>query len=180
MSPVLKWMHSCLSQLGVLHWYPLSGGQSYCSAPPSAQEGPLQGRISQPRISVQFTSVAQSRLTLCDPMAHPLSPTSPPAFNLSQHQGLFKWVSSLHQVAKVLEFPASASVLPMNIQDWFPLGWAGWISLQFKGLKSLLQHHSSKASPQLKIPLGYLNSQNMLHNLSACILMEYTSNGDWD
>ena len=42
---------------------------------------------------------------------------------------------------------ASGSVLPMNIQDWFPLGLTGWISLQFKGLsKSLLQHHSSKAS----------------------------------
>ena len=41
---------------------------------------------------------------------------------------------------------ASASVLPMTIQDWFPLGWTGWISLQSKGLKSLLQHHSSKAS----------------------------------
>ena len=34
----------------------------------------------------------------------------------------------------------------MNIQDWFPLGWTGWISLQSKGLKNLLQHHSSKAS----------------------------------
>ena len=43
-------------------------------------------------------------------------------------------------------FSASASVLPMNIQDWFPLGWTGWISLQSVGLKSLLQHHSSKAS----------------------------------
>ena len=48
---------------------------------------------------------------------------------------------------------ASPSVLPMNIQDWFPLGWTGWISLQSKGLsrvfstlKSLLQHHSSKTS----------------------------------
>ena len=42
---------------------------------------------------------------------------------------------------------ASASVLSMNIQDWFPLGWTGWISLQSRGfLKSLLQHHSSKAS----------------------------------
>ena len=42
---------------------------------------------------------------------------------------------------------ASGSVLPMNIQDWFPLGWTGWIPLQSKGLsKSLLQHHSSKAS----------------------------------
>ena len=42
---------------------------------------------------------------------------------------------------------ASASVLPMNIQDWFSLGWTDWISLQSKGLsKSLLQHHGSKAS----------------------------------
>ena len=41
---------------------------------------------------------------------------------------------------------ASALVLTVNIQDWFPLGWTGWISLQSKGLSSLLQHHSSKAS----------------------------------
>jgi len=49
-----------------------------------------------------------------------------------------------------IRISASALVLPMNIQDWFPLGWIGWISLQSKGLKrllkSLLQHHSSKAS----------------------------------
>ena len=66
---------------------------------------------------------------------HPLSFPLPPTLNLSQHQGLFKWVSSLYQVAKVLEFlSASASVLPMNIQDWFPLGWTCWISLQSKRL----------------------------------------------
>ena len=42
---------------------------------------------------------------------------------------------------------ALASVLPMNIKDWFPLGWTAWISLQSKGtLKHLLHHHSSKAS----------------------------------
>ena len=41
---------------------------------------------------------------------------------------------------------ASASVLPMNIQDWFLSGLPGWISLQSKGLSSLLQHHRSKAS----------------------------------
>ena len=34
----------------------------------------------------------------------------------------------------------------MNTQDWFPLGWTGWISLKYKGPESLLQHHSSKAS----------------------------------
>ena len=39
---------------------------------------------------------------------------------------------------------ASTSVLPMNTQDGSPLGWTGWISLQSKGLSSLLQHHSSK------------------------------------
>ena len=43
--------------------------------------------------------------------------------HLSLHKDLFKWVSSLHQVAKVLEFSASALVLPKNIQDWFSLGW---------------------------------------------------------
>ena len=42
---------------------------------------------------------------------------------------------------------ASISVLPMNTQDWSPLGWTGWIPLQSKGLsKSLLQHRSLKAS----------------------------------
>ena len=41
---------------------------------------------------------------------------------------------------------ASASILPMNTQDWSPLGWTGWIPLQSKELSSLLQHHSSKAS----------------------------------
>ena len=57
--------------------------------------------------------------------SHPLSSPSPPAFNLSQHQGLFQWVSSLNQMAKVLRVSASTSALPMNIQDWFPLGWTG-------------------------------------------------------
>ena len=51
----------------------------------------------------------------------------------SQHQGFFQWVSSSLQVARVLG-SASASVLPKNIQDWFPLGLIGLISLQSKGL----------------------------------------------
>ena len=59
---------------------------------------------------------------------HSLSSPSPPALNFSQHQGLFQWVSSSHQVAKALGVSASASVLPMNIQDWLPLRWTGWIS----------------------------------------------------
>ena len=48
--------------------------------------------------------------------------------------------------AQSIGVSASTSVLPVNTQDWSPLGWTGWISLQSKGLSSLLQHHSSKAS----------------------------------
>ena len=47
---------------------------------------------------------------------------------------------------QIIGISALASVLPMNIQDWFPSGLTGLISLQSKGLKSLLQCHSSKAS----------------------------------
>ena len=90
-------------------------------------------KSSIPR-AIQFSSAAQLCLTLCNPMnlstpglpthhqlleftqthvhwvgdaiqpSHPLSSPSPPALNLSQHQGLFKWVTSSHQVAKGLEF----------------------------------------------------------------------------
>ena len=69
--------------------------------------------------------------------SHPLLSPSLFAFNLSQHQTLFQWVGSLHQVAKVLELQLwhlPIFSLPMNIQGWFPLGVTGLISLQSKGL----------------------------------------------
>ena len=53
---------------------------------------------------------------------------SPPAFNLSQHQGLFQWVSSLHQVAKVLELQLQDQSFQWMFRDWFPLGLTGLIS----------------------------------------------------
>ena len=68
---------------------------------------------------------------------HSLSSPSPPIFNLSQHCGLFQEVSSSHQGIGVI---ASASVLPMNIQDWFPLGWTGCISLQSKELSRVFSN----------------------------------------
>ena len=73
--------------------------------------------------------------------SHPLSSPFPPAFNLSQHQGLFKWVSSSHQVAEVLEFQLQhQSFLPVNTQDWSPLEWTGCISLQSKGLSRVFSN----------------------------------------
>ena len=70
---------------------------------------------------------------VCDaiPPSHPLLPPSPPAFNLSQHRGLFQWVGSAS---------ASASVLPMNIQGWFPLGLTGLISLLSKALSKVFSN----------------------------------------
>ena len=53
---------------------------------------------------------------------HPLLSSSPPAFNLSQHQGLFQWVGSLPSGGQSTAASASASVLPVNIRGWFPLG----------------------------------------------------------
>ena len=115
--------------------------------------------------SVQFSSVAQSCPTLRDPMnrstpglpvhhklpeftqthvhwvgdaiqpSHSLSSPSPPAPNPSQHQSLFQWVNSLHEVAKVSTgVSALASFLPKKSQGSSPSECTGWISLQSKGL----------------------------------------------
>ena len=65
---------------------------------------------------------------------HLLSFPSPPTFDLYQHQGLFKWVSSSHQVAKMLEFQLQHHPFQWIFTAWFPLGWTDWISLQSKGL----------------------------------------------
>ena len=64
----------------------------------------------------------------CHPTISSSVVPSPPAFNLSQHQGLFK-CQFFASGGQGIEVSASASVPPMNIQDWFPSGWTGWISL---------------------------------------------------
>ena len=108
--------------------------------------------------SLQFSSVIQLCPTLCNPMdcsmpgllvhhqlpkltqthvhwagdaiqpSHSLPPSSPPALSLSQHQGLFPGLAVHRRWPKYWSF-SSASVPPMNIQGWFPLGWTGLISL---------------------------------------------------
>ena len=104
----------------------------------------------------QFSLVAQSCPTLCNPMdcstpgfpilhqipelaqthvhwvgdaiqpSHPLLSPSPPAFNLSQHQGLFQWVSSLHQVAKVLELKLQHQPFEWIFRVDFLSDWLVW------------------------------------------------------
>ena len=78
--------------------------------------------------------------------SHPLSSPSPLAPNPSQHQGLFQWVNSSHEVAKVLKF--SFSIIPSKEIPGlisFRMDWLDLLAVQGT-LKSLLQHHSSKAS----------------------------------
>ena len=112
-------------------------------------------------VDIQFSSVAQSWPTLCDPMdcitpglpihhqllkftqthvrwvgnaiqpSHPLLSPSPPTFNPSQHQGLFKWVSSLHQVAKVLEFNLQHQSFQWIFRtDFFRMDWLDLFAVQ--------------------------------------------------
>ena len=101
--------------------------------------------------------------------SQPLSSPSPPAFNLSQHQGLFQWVSSLHQVG----VSASASVLPMNIQGWFPFGWTGWIFLQSKGLLK-----KSYPTPQLKTISS--SAFSLLYGPTLTSIHDYWKNHSFD
>ena len=137
-------------------------------------------------IALLFSSVTQSCLTLWDPKncstpgfpdhhrllelahthvhqvsdaihpSHPLSSPWPPAFNLSQHQGLFPWVSSLHQVAKILEFQLQIS--PLNEYSGlisFRIDLVGLISLQSNGLSivfsstTVQKHQFLDAQPSL-------------------------------
>ena len=75
-----------------------------------------------------------------------LSSPSSPAFSLSQHQGLFKWVSSSQQVAKVLEFQLQHQSFQWIFRtDSFRMDWLDLLAAQ-GALKSLLEHHCSKAS----------------------------------
>ena len=76
--------------------------------------------------------------------SHPLSNQSP-AFSLSQHQGLFQWVNSSHQVAKGLELQLQHQSFQYSGLISFRMDWLDHLAVQGT-LKSLLQHHSSKAS----------------------------------
>ena len=129
-----------------------------------ASEGSVEG------LSVQVSSVPQSCPTLCDPMnrsmpglpvyhqlpestqthvhqvsdaiqpSHPLSfpfSSCPQSFPAS---GSFPMSQFFASGSQSIGVSASASVLPMNTQDWSPLGWTGWISLQSKGLSRVFSN----------------------------------------
>ena len=121
-------------------------------------------------LNLQFSLVAQSHPTLCDPMnrstpglpvhqqlpefiqthvhqvsdtiqpSHPLSFPSPPAPNPSPASGSFPISQPFEWGGQSTGVSASTSLLPMNAGDWSPLGWTGWISLQSKGLSRVFSN----------------------------------------
>ena len=148
-------------------------------------------------ISYQFSSVAQSFPILCGPMdcstldlpvhhqlpeftqihvhqvgdaiqpSHPLLSPSLPTLILSQYQGLQMsqfFVSGGQRIG----ISSSSSVLPMNIQDRFPLGWTGWISLQSKGLSRIFSNTTVQKhqffSAQLSLSSNSLISYTPIQN----------------
>ena len=101
---------------------------------------------------LELTQTHVHRVSDTIQLSHPLSLPSPPAFNLSQHQGLFQWQLFTSGDQSI---GASASVLPMNIQGWFPLGLTGLISLLSKKLSKVFsstivqEHQFFSAQPSL-------------------------------
>ena len=138
----------------------------------------------------QFSWVAQLCLTLCDPMnrstpglpvhhqlpeftqthvhrvgdaiqpSHPLSSPSLPTLKPSQHQGLFR-CQFFASGALGISVSASASVLPMNIQDWFPLGWTGWISFQSKGLTRVFSNTTVQKQQFFSVQLSLWSNSHI-------------------
>ena len=140
---------------------------------------------------IQFSSAVQSCPTLCNPMdcstlgfpvhhqlpeltqthvnrngdatqpSHSLSSPSPPALNLSQHQGLFQWVSSSHQVAKVLEF----QLQHQSFQWIFKTDFLEDRLVDLQGtLKSLLQAPQFKSINSLPLSFLYSPTLTSIHN----------------
>ena len=91
-------------------------------------------RLPYPSLSSRVCSNSYPMSQWCHSAISSSVTLYPPALNLSQHQGLFQWGSSSHQVAKVLDFQLQHSLELMNIQGWFPLGLSGLISLLSEGL----------------------------------------------
>ena len=140
------------------------------------------------------SSIAQSCPTLCDPMnrstpdtnyeftqthvhrvsdaiqpSHPLSSPSPPAPNPSQHQVLFQWVNSLHEMAKVLEF----SISPSNEHPWL-------VSFRMDWLNLLALQGTLKSSPTQQFKSINSSALSLLHSPTLTSIHDHWKNHSLD
>ena len=153
-----------------------------------------KGWIWDSEVPIQFSSVTQSYLTLCDPMnrstpglpvhhqlpeftqthvhqvgdaiqpSNPLSAPSPPALNLSQNQGIFPMSQLFPSGGQSIGVLASTSVPPMNTLDWSPLGWTGWISLQSKGLSRVFSNTTVQKHQFFGTQLSFSPTLTSIHD----------------
>ena len=156
--------------------------------------------------SLQFSSVAQSCPTLWDPIncstpglpvhhqlpestqthvhcvsnaiqpSYPLSSPSPVALNLSEHQSLFKWVSSLHQVAKILEFQLQHQFFTFSQTHW-PVTWTWNVSSNPDFLPSWSKQHGCLSLPGLIFPNFTLCFNVLICISNACFVYLPVSSG---
>ena len=144
--------------------------------------------------SVQFSSVAQSCPTLCDPVdcsiqncpvhhqlpelaqthihqvsdaiqpSHSLSSPSLPAFNSFSVSGSFPMSQFFASGGQTIGASTSASVLPMNVQYSFPLGWIGWISLKSKELLRVVSNTQFKSISSSALIFFYSTTLTSIHD----------------
>ena len=141
--------------------------------------------------SRSFSSVAQSCLTLCEPMNRSTShlPVDHQLPKFTQLMSIESWchltisssvipfsscpqsfpTSGSFQMSQLFasggqNFGASTSVLPMNTQDWSPLGWTGWISLQSKGLARVFSNTTVQKHQFFGAQLFYSPTLTSIHD----------------
>ena len=112
--------------------------------------------ITNPRSLLKPMSIDPNCLILC----HPLS-SSLQSFTATGSLQMSQFISPGGQS---IEVSASASVLPMNIQDWSPLGWTGWISLQPKGCSRVFSSPQFKTLNSLVLSLLYGPTLTSIHH----------------
>ena len=150
---------------------------------------------------IQFSSVAQSCLTVCNPMncstpglpihhqlpeftqthvhwvneaiqlCYPLPSPSPPSFNLSQHQEIFQWVSSSHQVARVLEFQLQHQSFQWIFRTNFLWDWLVW---------SPCSPRDSQESPTPQFKSINLSALSLLYRPTLTSIHDYWKNHSFD
>ena len=105
--------------------------------------------------------------------SHPLSSPSPPTFSLSHPaSGSFPMSQFFASGGQSIGASASTSVLPLNIQDWFPLGWTGWISLQSKG--------PSRVTSNTTVQKHHSSALSFLYNPTLTSIHDYWKNHSFD
>ena len=149
--------HNILNSVQLLNGVPL-----FVTPWTAARQASLSITNSQSFLKLIFIKLVMS--------SHILSPPSPPAFNLSQHQGLFKWVSSSHQVATVLELQLQHQSFQWIFRTDFLYDWLVW---------SCCQRDSQESSPTAQFKSIYSLVLSFLYGPTLTFIHDYWKKHLW-